>query len=108
MSGYRRESEQNFCSEYQIYDGIIFAYEKKEEKSELIKKLDNNLDESNEDSHCSYDETKKSHNPIKNLKGNKLYFKNCHDNKKNMKNDTFNDSSVCGPQNYSQKEGDNL
>ena len=108
MSEYRRESEQNFCSEYQSYDRIANIYEKKEEKSELINTVENNSAERNEDSHSSYEETKKSHNQLENLKGNKLYYINFHEDKKNMKNDISNHFFVDGLQNYSQKKGDNL
>ena len=108
MSKFKIESEQNDCPEIQSYENIVNHLGKKEENSEFINIIDNNLSESNEDYYSLSDGTKKSHNPLKNFKSNKLGHINCHDNKTNMKDNIFNICSSNNPQNYSQKESDNL
>ena len=108
MSNFEIDSEQKYFPEIQSFESLEGHLGKKEENSEFINSIDNNLAESHEDFYSLSDEAKKSHNPLQNFKSNELGHINCHDNKTNTKDNIFNSCSIDNPQNYSQKESDNL
>ena len=103
------ESEKNSFFYSQNFDTITSHLGEKKENSGFINCFDNNISsERSEDSDPFYDGTKKSHNPIENFKDSKPDHVNCHDNKKNEKDNIFNSYFIENQHNYSQKEGDNL
>ena len=103
------ESEKNSFFDLLNFDTITSHLGEKKENSGFINCFDNNISsERSEDSDPFYDGTKKSHNPIENFKDSKPDHVNCHDNKKNEKDNIFNSYFIENQHNYSQKEGDNL